>query len=126
MSQPRFVNNKTIRLPRVLFYMATAIVMVVASQGCGKSRPDFEVFETRISATVSDPKNPSAPVTEHSALMKAYFNHVDGTVNVTLVDPIPSFTLQCPDCVDALMARASTVIGQAYPEYRGLSLKGKR
>jgi len=123
MSQPKFIYCKTMRLPRALLYMATALVMVVAAQGCGKKRPDFEVFETRISATVSDPKNPSAPVTEHSALMKAYFNHIDGTVNVTLVDPIPSFTLQCSDCVDALMARASTVIGQAYPEYRGLTFK---
>jgi hypothetical protein len=120
MSKPKFVNHKTMRLPRALLYVATAFLMVVAVQGC-KRRPDFEVFETRISATVSDPKNPSAPANEYSALMKAYMNHVDGTVNVTLVEPIPPFTLQCPDCVDALMARASVVISQAYPEYQGLT-----
>jgi hypothetical protein len=120
MSKPKFVNYKTMRLPRALLYMATVMVMVVAAGGC-KRRPDFEVFETRISATVSDPKNPSAPANEYSALLKAYMNHADGTVNVTLVEPSPSFTLQCPDCVDALMARASVVIGQAYPEYQGLT-----
>lgn len=118
---PKFVNYKTMHLPRALLYMTSALVMVFANQGCGKRRPDFEVFETRISAKVTDPKNPSAPTTEHSALLKAYMNHVDGTVNVTLVEPSPSFTLQCPDCVDALMARASVVIGQAYPEYQGLT-----
>lgn len=120
MSKPKFVNYKTMRLPRALLYMATAMLMVVASQGCER-RPNFEVFETRITATVSDPKNPSAPVKDYSALMKAYMNHVDGTVNVTLVEPIPSSTLQCPDCVDALMTRAAEVIVQAYPEYRGVT-----
>ena len=108
------------RLPRALLYMVTTLLMVTATQGC-KRRPDFEVFETRISATVSDPNNPSASVKDYSALMKAYMNHVDGTVNVTLVEPIPPFTLQCPDCVDALMTRAAEVIGQAYPEYRGVT-----
>lgn len=103
------------RLPRALLYTATALVMVVATQGC-KRRPDFEVFETRISA----PK--SGKSSDYSALMKAYINHVDGTVNVTLADPIPHYTLQCPDCVDVLMSRASVVIGQAYPEYQGLKL----
>lgn len=110
------------RLPRALLYMATTLVMVVATQGC-KRRPDFEVFETRISATINDPKK--ASTNEYSALMKAYINHVDGTVNVTLADPIPHYTLQCPDCVDVLMARASVVIGQAYPEYQGMKFSTK-
>lgn len=122
MNHPKFTRHKSIRLPRVLLYMATALVMAVATQGC-KRRPDFEVFETRILASLSDPK--SGKSSDYSALMKAYINHVDGTVNVTLADPIPQYTLQCPDCVDVLMSRASVVIGQAYPEYQGLKFSDK-
>ena len=112
------------RLPRALLYTATALVMVVATQGCGKvevkERPKFEVFETRISSSLTDPK--TKQTNEYSAMLKAYINHVDGTVNVTLVEPSPKWTLQCEECTDSLMARASVVIGQAYPEYRGLKL----
>ena len=33
MNTPKFVNHKTMRLPRALLYMATAFLMVVAVQG---------------------------------------------------------------------------------------------
>lgn len=93
------------------------------------SRPTFEQFETRISATVSDPKTGKPKLDEsgkafiYSAVVKAYINNTDNSVNFELTNPSPSWTLQCQECSAALFAEARRVTEAAYPHLAPLTVK---
>ena len=84
------------------------------------SRPTFEQFETRISATVSDPKTGKPKLDESG---KAYINNTDNSVNFELTNPSPSWTLQCQECSAALFAEARRVTEAAYPHLAPLTVK---
>jgi hypothetical protein len=89
---------------------------------CGQpSTPSFEQFESRVTAALTD-KATGARNT-YSAMVKAYINNNDKSVNFVLSDPIPKWTLQCDECTAALFAEAKRVTEAAYPHLAPLTLK---
>ena len=104
-----------------------SVLAVLCLSACG--RPPFEQFETRISATVTDPTtgkpktDDSGKVWVYSAVLKAYINNSDNSVNFELTSPSPSWTLQCEECTAALFAEANRVTERAYPHLAPLTVK---
>lgn len=89
---------------------STVLASVLVLPSCG--RPDFETVETRITAQNRSQGSNGF----YSATMKAYFNNIDGTVNIALSDPVPSWIFQCTECEMALMEEAKKTISQMRPD----------
>jgi len=91
-------------------FLTTLFVSTII--GCG--RPDFETFQTRISASLNTEKG----LMEYSANVTVYVNNIDGTVNYKLEEFYPVWTPQCQECKDALLKRAEEVTLQKFPHLK--------